>query len=436
MKPLVVLLSAGALLAAAPAAAQPDTSERPGRPYRGLFASGVGDVDQMLGVNFSFGAGYSQRIRDTNPPVGSTQQPRGNSFAHLSGTLAYSLGLGRVGVNAALATTARYFPNASSNFAATYSGNVGASFKLTERTGLGGSHSTTYQPYRTLNFIADDLDPLTGQPLPEPDYWLDRSEYVSHASSVHLSHQLSRRSSLSGHYTRHISDFGNSARSFGSHGAGASYTLGLTRGLGFHAGYGFTEALYRSDVAAKYRGHHLNVGLHYGRALSISRRTSLSFSTGTSAFTDVDRTQYRLTGNARLSHEIGRTWAAALSYSRSAGFTETLAEPVFSDSASLSFGGMISRRVSLSTRASAALGDFALASTQNQFRSYTGSVNLNVALTRHLALGTSYSYYRHRFDNAASLGGLPREIDRQSVRVHLNVWWPLMYRARRSDAAR
>jgi hypothetical protein len=431
-----VLLSAWALLAAAPAAAQPDTSERPGRPYRGLFGSGVSDVQQMLGVNFSLGGGYSERVRDSNPPPGSTQQQRGSSFAHLSGSLGYSLNLGRVGLNATLASSGRYFPSGSSKFNASYSGSVGVSYKLTQRTGLGASHSTTYQPYRTLSFIQDDLDPLTGQPLTEPDYWIDRSEYMSHSSNVTVIHQLTRRSSLSGHYTRQYSDFGFSGRNFGTHGAGATYSLGLTRGLGFHAGYGLTEALYRTDSEATYRGHHLDVGLHYGRALSISRRTSLSFSTGTSAFSDGNRTQYRLVGSANLRHEIGRTWGASASYSRSAGFTETLAQPVFADSVSVSLGGMLNRRVSLNTRGSASIGDFALSSTQNQFRSYNGSVNLNVALTRHLAVGTSYSYYRYRFDNSASLGGLPREIDRQSVRAHLSLWWPIFYRAGSSDAAR
>jgi hypothetical protein len=52
-------------------------------------------------------------------------------------------------------------------------------------------------------------------------------------------------------------------------------------------------------------------------------------------------------------------------------------------------------------------------------------------------VSVSYAYYQHVFDEAVPLAaGVPRSLERNSVRVAINLWAPIFHRARRTDASR
>ena len=89
-----------------------------------------------------------------------------------------------------------------------------------------------------------------------------------------------------------------------------------------------TEGLYGPDEAT--RLHSFDVGIDFHKALSLSRRTTLSFGTGTTAFADVNGTHIYATGNATLTRELGRTWFATAAYNRDVSFLSTFREPVLS----------------------------------------------------------------------------------------------------------
>ena len=55
-----------------------------------------------------------------------------------------------------------------------------------------------------------------------------------------------------------------------------------------------------------YKGHSIDAGVSYNKALSFSRRTTLGFSTGTAAVNDGIQTHYSLIGNVQLTRELGR----------------------------------------------------------------------------------------------------------------------------------
>ena len=102
-------------------------------------------------------------------------------------------------------------------------------------------------------------------------------------------------------------------------------------------------------------------------------------------------------GNARLNREIGRTWHAALAYDRDVGFLETFSEPVFSDSASLSVGGLFNRRTQFHAEAALSVGDVGLSGGDNGFNSYWTSIGVDFGLTRYLSLAVNYSFYSYSF---------------------------------------
>jgi hypothetical protein len=163
----------------------------------------------------------------------------------------------------------------------------------------------------------------------------------------------------------------------------------------------------------------------------------LTFNTGSSVLRDRQQTYFRLTGNAALTREIARSWAASLSYNRGMGFVERFREPFFTDTVTLGLDGMISRRLSFRSAAGAVTGDVGLSSNANTFGSYFGSTGLNLGITRSVALGTDYNYYRYSFARADGLPtGIARQMGRHSARVYLSVWVPIVQRGRRTDASR
>ena len=76
--------------------------------------------------------------------------------------------------------------------------------------------------------------------------------------------------------------------------------------------------------------HDIDVGVDYARPLSLTRRTTLDFGTGSSVVTmptldlgqeaGATETQVRFVGDVGVTHEMGRTWRLRLGYNRGVGF--------------------------------------------------------------------------------------------------------------------
>ena len=135
-------------------------------------------------------------------------------------------------------------------------------------------------------------------------------------------------------------------------------------------------------------------------------------------------------GNAAVTHEIGRSWVARGAFHRGTTFVETIPEPVFSNSVQLSLVGLLNRRVQFISVASAVGGKTGY--TSGNFDSYRGSLGLSIALTRYMNTGVDYAYYRYVYGALVNLpAGVPREVNRQSIRGHVSVWVPVLNRPRR-----
>ena len=209
------------------------------------------------------------------------------------------------------------------------------------------------------------------------------------------------------------------------------------------AGYGLGRARYANSDPAGPSGdviynHSIDGGVDYNKALSFSRRTTLSFQTGSSAVGDGNggRLRFRLTGGATLNHEIGRTWVASAGYSRRTLFHETWGQPVFSDALTFGVSGQVSRRLQFMSVGQTAIGEVGASNTPG-FSTNAATSTLSYAATRFINLNMTYGYYRYRFDEGVLLpAGAPRTMDRQSIRATVTLWAPLYQRTRRPDAAR
>ena len=177
------------------------------------------------------------------------------------------------------------------------------------------------------------------------------------------------------------------------------------------------------------------MGIDYNRTLAFSRRTTLSFSTGTSAFVRERRTVYRLVGWAGLNHELGRTWTAAVAYNRNVALIDTyvddIDEPYAYDALSTGLEGLITRRLQFTAVAQASQGRQGFSSDRD-YDTYSATVGLNCAVSRYVAVGATYFYYKYDFGDNPLPPGLLSRAERQGVRVQLTLWAPLFYRAGRS----
>jgi hypothetical protein len=439
--PLVI----AALLCASPVAAQ--QQGRPERPYRGIFAGGVGDAEHLLKAEFSVSGGYDDNVlanASEGGAIGLPTDPRvakSGGFGEANADLAYSLNRTRVGFGASLATTQRLYTTENGSSLGTYTGGASGWFELAKRTRLSVSASSAYQPFLSYSFfpvpVASEAE-LVEIVEPNFDLAFSRQSQWRHSIAASLTQGLSSRASLSfggGYDLTAASDDRFDQKNYSGNGR---FTLGISRGFGVHFGYGYQDARYSSEAQAGRSPviHDLDIGVDFNRALSISRRTRLTFGTGSTAMKDRNQTVYRITGNARLSHEFRRTWNAALAYDRDAGFLQNLHEPTFSDSLAISVGGMATRRVQISTQLGAALGSVGVSSS-NDYDSYFGSASATVALSRYVGVNVSYSNYRYSFDRSVELPVLtPRETNRQVVQGGMSLWLPLIHRSRRPNATR
>src|SRR6185436_13490245 len=180
--------------------------------------------------------------------------------------------------------------------------------------------------------------------------------YLGYGSTLGVTHRLSRRTRLNLNYVFRNSQA--SAYSFDSnqHSGKGSLRYDMAKGLGMEVGYGLRRTYYSTREPVD--SHDIRAGLLYNRALSVSRRTTVSFGSGTAATsTRFGKTTFRATGDAALSHEIGRSWTANVNYSRGVRFIDTLDEPVFGDAVSATVGGLLSRRLQFTSTTHGAMGD-------------------------------------------------------------------------------
>jgi hypothetical protein len=433
-----------ALLCAAPAAAQ---SARPERPYRGIFGGGVGNTEQLLTVKFAVNGGYDDNVLagDSGGVSADPRAAKSGGYGQAQSELSYSLNRKRVGFAASLGTTQRRYTSVLGNFLGTYSGGASGWFQVAKHTRLALTQSSSFQPFLSYSFFPvpgafegelaeGDLPPIEN---PSFDLAIGKENQWRHSASASLSQGLSSRATLSLGGSYNTANASQDSLDLKSYSYDGRLSLNISRGLGVHFGYGYRDGGYGGATSNSPVVHNLDIGVDYSRPLSISRRTKLQFGTGSAAMRDLDRTVYRITGNATLSYEFKRTWNAALNYKRDAGFLQNLRAPVFADAVSFSVGGMPTRRLQVATQIGAALGTVGVTASASGYNSYYGTASCNVALSRYAGLNVAYSYYQYSFDSSVELPQLSsRNLDRQSLQGGVTFWLPIVHRTRRPDAAR
>lgn len=177
----------------------------------------------------------------------------------------------------------------------------------------------------------------------------------------------------------------------------------------------------------------LNLGIDYDRPLSKSRRTFVSFGSGSGIVEGAERgvepNRLQVLGHAGLRHQIGRTWQGQVRYERGMHLVAGFTDPVTSDGVAASLAGTITSRIAVTATATGSTGWVGTAEADHEFLTYVGVGSLRVAVSRSLAIYGSYFYYF--YDVGAQIAmrpGAQRTLERRGVQVGLIAWTPILRR--------
>ena len=423
------------------------------RPYRGIFG-GASNPNAPQSLTFSasvFGA------YDDNVLAGLAEGQVRNSWLQRSGTywgtsagLDYTLSKPgeRFSFGLSSSAQAQYRDSGEGQVNPYYSGSAYMNARITRSTTLGLRQSLSYAPNYAVLLSPIDSDDFGHEiALPaDPDLELFPLQTLRTASSVTLSQQFGRNTTLSGSYnfrtieTEEQEDPDQAQQSrlrdYSAHTATLNFLH--TRRMTSHAqlvlGYGVRMSDSGGGNGQPPMMHNVNAGVNYSRALSFSRRTSLSFGTGSAVVMSDNlqdplrpsRTRVRLLANANLVHEMGRTWTAELAYVRGLQSRDGFGELYFSDAVSTTVQGLVSRRLSVSSSAAWSVSTLDRPG-RGGHNSLSASAQATYALTPYLGLYTRYVYYQYDYGDDIPLDTrFARALDRQGVRVGLTTSIPLI----------
>lgn len=444
-----ILLLAAVLVTATPAYAQlVNPQPRQGRPVRGLFGGGTGNYDQQLVLNISMGAGYD-KDKAGQADGGPGQPPiiypsRTGNYANGSMGLNYSLSRDKISAGADISTNGRLQPNQPTDLLRAFGTGAHVTAQLATRTSLSASAGLSVQPHNQDLLYGSWVNP--GAPV---DATMDLSgsttdtNHANSRSAVNFTQGITQRIGVTAQYSYHRQGlwFSEDADS-STQSASVGVSVAIFRGARFRVAYGSSTSTYGAGptgIKTKYSGLMLDGGIDVGRAISLSRRATFTFSTGVAGARDEGGAlHYVATGHGALSYELGRSWTADVNYQRGVDFNQGLAQPVVLDTMSGGVSGDLGRRVQLSANAGFAHGKIGVGETfDRSYNAWSGRLNVRTALTRLLGVSVQYAYRHYEFDNTVSLPiGVRPSTDRQTVRASLDLWLPLITRTRSANASR
>jgi hypothetical protein len=336
-----------------------------------------------------------------------------------------------------LDSSLRFYPALGSLTGAYHRFGLRLSAPVTRRVTLYGSPRGDYSPRYSFELLSGPptTDPESPQPSfvteagpgPDIDYSVVANNSFRYGVIAGAVIELGTRSSFSvdaGYSKRqsNLADFDLEVRD-----AGVSLDHQFSRDASLELGYSHVDGTHGTGLSTT--AHNIDVGIDYRRPLSRTRRTFLSFNTGsTIAESEVSGRRVQAVGSASLVHYVKRTWTGIAEYRRRLQYVDGFDRPLFGDAITTGFSGLLSRQMELSGRAGYTSGTVGLSASAPRFESYTGSVRLRRALSRQLAGYVEGLFYHYSFDeDAFRPPGLPREFDRVAFRCGLSLWVPLIH---------
>lgn len=436
---VVVLTGLVAVATAAPARAQ-----RANGPYAAAFGPQQNENRvQGLDLGASFFGAYDRNHFPESTPT-ERLDPRlteSGASAGVAGSLTYLRRGDRARFMLTGGGAGRQYASSTDLFVTAYNAGTALTVPLARRLTLEGNAGAAYSPFYEFAPFLDSGSGFgsVGQigsgfgslgPLSAGFGFAAAAERnLGLNASVGLTSELTRRTSLFGTADRReVRLLDHRDRDLKSWGGRAGIRHRVGRGFGVHVAYGREQYEYSFDDVRPYVNETIDVGVDYGNALAISRRTMLTFSSSTVATRYLNDTHYRVNGSARLVRGFARTWSMWLGYNRDTDFRVGFRAPLLTDSVDAGVGGQLSWRIRWSAGTGYTRGAIGFGS--DRFSAYSGTSRLDVALNRKLALYGQYAYYRYQLPQGSSALDLVPRFSRQVATVGLSLSVPLINQVR------
>jgi len=444
---LVVSLFLGSLVQAQTI---PDQAEEPRAPqgsaiFGGADARGLAERDGRLDLLLQIFGGYDDDVLAQQGGGIPSAQRLASAAAGLAtgfgAALAYShpgLLFNRPGAKgdfeAYIDSSLRYYPALDNLTGAYHRFGLQLSAPVSRRVTLYANPRADYSPRYAFELFpttarpaVEGAPPPQGQSAPDIDYSVVANSTFRYGVIGGAEIKVGNHSTLAfdGGITKRTSNV--DAFDMNVRNVGVDFDHQFSRTASLNLGYSYQDGLHGTGLATKI--HNLDIGVDYRRPLSRTRKTFVSFSTGsTIAESDVSGRRMQVIGSATLTHYMMRTWTATGEYRRRVQYLDGFVEPLFGDAFSASVNGLLTRKVELIMRASHTSGTVGLNVHSPRFESYIMSARLRRALSRQLAGYVEALYYHYDFDEEASRPpGLPRAFNRAAFRGGVSLWIPLKH---------
>ena len=429
----VAVAAALTLLAAAPAEAQLIRT----RPFRGIFRTTQDPAESRHRLDFSafLAGGYDDVAMDVDgisiPLDDRLNSATFGSFV-MSGVYAHTGR--RTTLSAAASSSLRYYQTLGGQLSPmSASGHVAFSGRAGQRGSFALSQGASYSPYYVFSLAPTFLQELFTGPTPvfdaDRDLRATRRATYAYTTNASYSQRFARRASVSVNYGVQYVDATSGAFDQLSHSGGIRLSREIGRYMGIHGGVGGNTAAYLDSPFDSLASYNIDAGFSYGRPLPFSRRTRVSFSTGSGFARQEGSTQFFLVGNASVLHQFTRTWTVAGSYHRGNDVMQGFAQPffTFTDSVGVSVSGRVKGPVTLSTTGSYSHGTFKVSRVRNVTDSGSAAVRVNVPIIWFLTSYAEAYYARFRFANRVGLlPDIPLSTERLGVRAGVNFILPVV----------
>jgi hypothetical protein len=430
----LALLSAAVLLPAAPGLAQTAPSEAPqqqeaSRPQSRAFDRVFSGSDAVAEPGRFLVTVFEGQDSIDRGPLG-TSLPDGpylgvNPSVSLRGGSGFSL-TSTSDIRRYTDTGEFQIVNGSAGFSAQLSGR---------RTGLRLFQNVAYVPYQQFfATTAPGLSPFSG--VTGDGTIADRAgrqrSTTTVATSVSAARQLSRWVVLTGAYDnqyRHLgaaTDLTDSSSDTMVHNLSARLNRQIGRYSVLFAGYGTRFQTQTSPGVEPLRSHDISLGLDRSQQLSLFRKTTLRFSTGSSIVRVTGGHRVLLTGMATLRHELTRTWALELYTNRGVTYLEGVRDPVVANSLYVRTSGHLLPRTELFAQGGYSKGALGVSGPTGNYNVYSTSFQVRTRLTSSVGVYGEWNGYKQRADTAAGLpDALVRDLYRQGFRIGVLMTVPI-----------
>jgi len=404
----------------------------PGQPQT-MTPSRRDGLTDVLALSATGGAG----VEDNGQPVqGELRDPQfqgRQTYSDVSGAVVYNtVNASRFGLQLNATGGARYYDTLHEVLSNGESVGAATAFPLGRRTTVALTSGFSYSPnYALAQFT--DLVPNTDAVVTANDLALVRRPAYTSGLTAALTESFGPKASFMMNYGLHRSDFvNNEDPSLVAQSGYAMFRYRFSRNVGFHAGYGRRVGEYNllnDTQSAPIEDIDIGLDYNYNRGVSLSKKTTLSFGSGSSITEQDHRHHFTVTGTVNLDQAFTRYSHATLTYTRGVQLLEGFVEPVYSDSLTAAINGAIGARVHLATSASYSMGEVGLSGNNNDYRAWNTGGRMTVDLSRLSMLYVSYGFSSSDIGSGVQLvHDVPYTQRRHSLRVGASLRVPVIRR--------